>query len=69
MGKLSGVLQSRKFWSSLLSLLVAVGVLQFGDAAQADLVSAILTIVAGVGFTLGVAIEDAGRGAGGQLRD
>ena len=69
MSKLSGVLQSRKFWSSLLSLLVAVGLLQFSDAAQADLVSAILTIVAAAGYTISVAIEDAGRAQGGQNLD
>lgn len=69
MGKLSGVLQSRKFWSSLLSLLVAVGLLQFSDAAQADLVSAILTIVAAASYTVSVAIEDAGRAQGGQNLD
>jgi hypothetical protein len=53
-------------WASLLSLLVAVGLLKFSDAQQADLVSAILTIVTAVGYTLSVAIEDAGRAQGGQ---
>lgn len=66
MQKWLGVLNSRKFWASLLALLVAVGLIQFSDAQQADLVSAILTIVTAVGYTLAVAIEDAGRARAGQ---
>lgn len=63
------VLKSRKFWASLISLLAAVGLLQFSDTQQADLVSAILTIVTAAAYTLSVAIEDAGRAQGGQMRD
>lgn len=51
------VFLSRKFWASLLSMLVAVGFFVFSDAEQAELVSA---IVGGIGavYTLSVALED-----------
>jgi hypothetical protein len=69
MEKWTGVLKSRKFWASVLSLGTALGLLHFSDVAQTELVSAILTIVTAVSYTLATALEDAGRGAGGQLRD
>lgn len=48
---------SRKFWMSILSMAVSVGVLSFSDAEQAELVS---MIVGGLGavYTIAVAIED-----------
>jgi hypothetical protein len=51
------VLLSRKFWSSVLSMLVAVGVLSFADSEQAELVA---QLVGGIGavYTLAVALED-----------
>jgi hypothetical protein len=51
------VLQSRKFWASILSMLVAVGVVNFTDVQQAELVA---QIVAGIGaiYTMAVALED-----------
>ena len=54
------VLLSRKFWMSILSMAVAVGVLSFSDAEQAEMVSA---IVGGIGavYTIAVAIEDGMR--------
>ena len=54
------VFLSRKFWMSILSMLVAVGVLSFSDAEQAAMVSA---IVGGIGaiYTISVAIEDGMR--------
>jgi hypothetical protein len=69
MQKWAGVLKSRKFWASVLSLGTALGLLHFSNAAQTELVSAILTIVTAVSYTLATALEDAGRGAGGQLRE
>lgn len=56
--KLLGLLQSRKFWASLVSLLVAVGMLQFSDSQQADLVAAILTVSTAISYVIGVALED-----------
>ncbi len=56
--KLIGLLQSRKFWASLISLLVAVGMLQFSDSQQAELVAAILTVTTAVSYVIGVALED-----------
>lgn len=54
------VFLSRKFWMSILSMLVAVGVLSFSDAEQAELVS---LIVGGIGavYTIAVAVEDGMR--------
>lgn len=51
------VLRSRKFWASILSMLVAVGVVNFTDTQQAELVA---QIVAGIGaiYTMAVALED-----------
>lgn len=51
------VLRSRKFWASILSMLVALGVVNFTDAQQAELVA---QIVAGIGaiYTMAVALED-----------
>lgn len=48
---------SRKFWMSILSMAVSIGVLSFSDAEQAELVS---MIVGGLGavYTIAVAIED-----------
>ena len=61
--------EARKFWASVLSLGTALGLLHFSDVPQTELVSAILTIVTAVSYTLATALEDAGRGAGGQLRE
>lgn len=58
MNKFVGMLQSRKFWVSLVTLLVSVGVLQLSEIEQAELISAILTTVTGVGYIVSVAIED-----------
>lgn len=58
MSKILGVLQSRKFWVSVIGVLVAVGLLELSDAQQADLVAAIVTISGSIGYVLSVAIED-----------
>lgn len=69
MGKVLGVLQSRKFWASVIGLIVALGLLNISDAQQADLVAAVLTVVTTLGYALSVAIEDAGRAQGGSLKE
>lgn len=76
MEKWKGLLTSRKFWASLVSLLVALGILGFSDVQQGDLVDsllvivgAILTVIAGLGYSASVAVEDAGRAQGGQNLD
>lgn len=51
------VLLSRKFWASALAMLVALGVLTFSDAEQAELVAQIVGGISAV-YTLSVAIED-----------
>lgn len=58
MQKIIGVLQSRKFWVSVIGVLVAVGLLELSEAQQADLVAAIVTISGSIGYVLSVAIED-----------
>lgn len=59
------MLKSRKFWSAIVGLLVAVGWLQVSDVQEADLVSAILTVATAIGYMVSVAVEDAGRHVGG----
>jgi len=66
MQKIVWVLQSRKFWAAVIGLLIATGVLKLTDAQEADLVGALLTVATTIGYMLSVAIEDAGRHAGGQ---
>lgn len=66
MQKIVWVLQSRKFWTAVIGLLIATGVLKLTDAQEADLVGALLTVATTIGYMLSVAIEDAGRHAGGQ---
>lgn len=68
MAGLLSVLRSRKFWASVVGLLVALGFIQVSDLQEPELVSAILTVVTTITYALSVAIEDAGRGAGGQLK-
>ncbi len=58
MEKLKATLGSRKFWATVVGLLVALGFLHYSESQQAELVSAVLTIVAAVFYTLGVALED-----------
>lgn len=65
MEKIIWVLKSRKWWASVIGLLIATGVLQLSDAQEADLVQAVLTVVTTLGYALSIAIEDAGRHAGG----
>jgi hypothetical protein len=51
------VFLSRKFWASAVAMLVALGVLTFSDAQQAELVAQIVGGISAV-YTLSVAIED-----------
>lgn len=51
------VFLSRKFWASAVSMLVALGVLTFSDAEQAELVAQIVGGISAV-YTLAVALED-----------
>jgi hypothetical protein len=55
------VLLSRKFWMTMMSLAVTVGLLDLSDPAQAEMAA---TIAGGLGavYTLAVAIEDGLRG-------
>lgn len=69
MAKFLGVLQSRKFWASVVGLLVAFGALNYSDSQQADLVGAILAVASAASYVISVAIEDAGRARGGQNLD
>lgn len=51
------VLQSRKFWASVLSILVAVGAVSLSDVQQSEIVAAIVSGIGAV-YTLAVALED-----------
>lgn len=56
--KIIGVLQSRKFWAAIITLLMIFGVLEQNEAEQARLVEAILTVVTTVSYIVSVALED-----------
>lgn len=66
MQKVLWMLQSRKFWAAIVGLLVASGLLQMSDVAEAELVQAILTVATALTYIISVAIEDAGRHVGGD---
>jgi hypothetical protein len=55
--KIHWVLQSRKFWAAVISLLTALGVLNWSDAQQAETV-AMLAAGIGAAYSLAVALED-----------
>ena len=66
--KMVVVLQSRKFWSSVISLLVVLGLFKFSDMEQTQLVESLVLIapiVIGGIYTLATAIEDAAHAKGG----
>lgn len=70
MEKILGVLKSRKFWASVVGVLVSVGLLSFGPGSGEDqFVEAILVVVSTVAYVIGVAVEDAGRAMGGALKE
>jgi len=58
MNKWKGLLTSRKFWSAILGIVVSLGILEYSDEQQAELVGAIIVVVTSVFYILGVAIED-----------
>lgn len=64
MNKFMQTLRSRKFWAAIVGMAVAVGLLNYSDSQQAELVAAVLAVVTSIGYMLGVAIEDAGTKKG-----
>lgn len=66
MQKILWVLKSRKWWASVIGLLIATGWLQVSEAQEAELVSAVLTVATTIGYMISVAVEDAGRHMGGS---
>ena len=64
MEKFIGIFKSRKFWSAVIGLVIATGVLQISEGEEATLLNAILVVVTAIGYGLGVAIEDAGHAVG-----
>lgn len=52
------VLKSRKFWAAVIAILFSTGILQGSEAAEADLLNAILTAITAVGYIISVALED-----------
>ena len=60
--KLKGILQSRKFWAAVVSLLVTFGVVGMDVEDQVtDAIVTIVPVVAGSAYIIGTAIEDAGH--------
>lgn len=59
------ILRSRKFWAAVVGLLVALGVLNIGEAQQVNLVEAIVTVATTVAYIIGTAVEDGLRGSKG----
>lgn len=58
--KFVGLLKSRKFWASVIGLVVALGFLEGGQEAQ--VVEALVVLGTAATYVIGTAIEDAGRG-------
>lgn len=56
--KWARLLQSRKFWASIISLAAAVGLLEYSEAQQAELVQAIVVVATALGYVFSVALED-----------
>ena len=56
MEKILGILQSRKFWASVVALLVVFQLVPEGE--EGALIEAILTAVTAFGYIIGVALED-----------
>lgn len=56
------ILRSRKFWAAVVGLLVALGVLNIGEAQQVNLVEAIVTVATTVAYIIGTALEDGLKG-------
>lgn len=52
------LLQSRKFWASMISIAVAVGMLEYSDEQQAKLVEAIVVVAGAIGYIISLAVED-----------
>lgn len=67
MEKVLYMLKSRKFWVSIVGLLVSLGFLEASDVDNAALVEAILVIVTTISYALSIAIEDAGRHSSSQV--
>lgn len=59
MNKLLTLLQSRKFWASIIGLLASFGLYEFGNIDANKLTDAILAIVGA--FIVGTGIEGAGK--------
>lgn len=60
--KVKELLASRKFWTSIISVLVTVGLFQFSDVQQNQLVESLVIVaplVAGAVYSISTAIEDA----------
>lgn len=55
------LMQSRKFWSAVISLCVSIGIFALSDSQQSELVAGIMTVVTTSMYILGTAIEDYGR--------
>ena len=63
-GKFKQLMKSRKFWASVISILVSLGVVGASDEGPAlEAVLALVPVLAGAAYTIGTAIEDAGRKA------
>lgn len=68
--KLKGVLQSRKFWAAVISILVSFGVVQTDiEDSVVEAVVILAPIVAGAAYGIGTSIEDAGRSRRGDNPD
>ena len=61
MQKVLWVLQSRKFWASLIGLLAALGILEASELQEAELAQALVTVATALVYVLTVAGEDSAR--------
>ena len=57
--KIVEIMKSRKFWASIIGLLVAFGLLEGGD--EAKVVEAIVVIATAASYVIGTGLEDMGK--------
>jgi len=66
MNKLVAVLQSRKFWFTVIGLATSLGLMKFSDGQASELAGQIVAGVTAI-LVMATALEDGLRGLGGEV--
>jgi len=67
MNKFLAVLQSRKFWFSVLGIMGSMGIVTFSDSQSAELVAQIVGGITAI-LVISTGLEDGMRGMGSQAQ-